>query len=127
MSEGQVFAWLAFVLVGMFVGFMSGYYIGYDHAIGIIKEDTRNTEWYRWPRVKILLDDHVHDYELAREVNNWLKKNVNKRDYMVKVLDDETQIQIPYCIFYIKDRNMALTLSIKHNISYTPGYGKGYQ
>ena len=76
MSEEQVFAWLLFVLAGMFVGFMSGYYIGYDRAMGIIKEDPRNTEWYRWPRVKVILNDHIHDYELAREVNNWLKKKI---------------------------------------------------
>lgn len=124
MSETQVFAWLAFVLVGMFVGFMSGYYIGYDRAMGVKTIDPSRNNWYQWSGVKIRLDDHIHDYELAREVNNWLRKNVNDSAYKVFVHDDETQIKDPYAVFYIKDRNIALTLSIKHNITYMKGFNR---
>lgn len=122
MSEGQAFAWVAFVLAGMSVGFMSGYFIGYDKAMGIKKIDPSNFNWYQWSSVKVRLDDHTHDYELAREVNEWLKKNVNDRDFKLFVHDDETLIADPYAVFYIKDKNIALTLSIKHNITYMKGF-----
>lgn len=124
MSEGQAFAWIAFVLAGMFVGFMSGYYIGYDKAMGIKQIDPKNFNWYQWSAVKVRLDDPVHDYELARQVNEWLKKNVNDSDFKVFVHDDETQVVDPYAVFYIKDRNIALTLSIKHNITYMKGFNR---
>ena len=127
MSEAQVIGWVAFVLAGMFTGFMSGYYIGYDRAIGIRKLDPRFSDWFRWPRVQVGLHDYKDDYALARELNDWLKKHVNRSDYYIKVQDDVNQPMPPYCVFYIKDRNVALTLSIKHNITYIPGYGKGYQ
>lgn len=127
MSELQAFSWIAFVLAGMSIGFMSGYYIGYDNAMGVIKEDPRNKEWYRWPRLRVPLDDICGDYQLARELNDWLQKNINKRDFVILVIDDESRPILPHCMFYIKDRNTALTLSIKHNITYVSGYGKGYQ
>lgn len=122
MSEGQVFAWLAFVLAGMFVGFMSGYYIGYDRAIGVKTIDPSRKTWYQWSGVRVRLDDHVHDYELAREVNDWLQKNVNDRDFKIFVHDDKTQGMGSYAAFYVKDRNIALTLSIKYNITYMKGF-----
>lgn len=124
MSETQAFVWIAFVLAGMFVGFMSGYYIGYDRAMGVKQIDPSNFNWYQWSCVKVRLDDYVHDYELAREINDWLKKNVNDRDFKVFVHDDETQVVDPYAVFYIKDRNIALTLSIKHNITYVKGFNQ---
>ncbi len=122
MSEGQVFAWLVFVIVGMFVGFMSGYYIGYDRAIGVKKIDPSNFNWYQWSSVRVRLDDHVHDYELARQVNDWLTKNVNDNDFKVYVHDDPTLVADPFAAFYIKDKNIALTLSIRHNITYMKGF-----
>lgn len=124
MSEAQVFAWLAFVLFAMFVGFLSGYYIGYDRAMGVKQIDPRNFNWYQWSSVRVRLDDHTHDYELAREINNWLKQNVNDRDFKIFVHDDETLIKDPYVAFYIKDRNIALTLSIKYNITYLKGFNR---
>ena len=124
MSEGQAFAWIAFVSVGMFVGFMSGYFIGYDKAKGVKQIDPSNFNWYQWPAVKVRLDDHVHDYELARQINAWLRKNVNDKDFKVFVHDDETQVVDPYAVFYIKDKNIALTLSIKHNITYVKGFNR---
>ena len=127
MSEYQVVAWLGFVIAAMFTGFVSGFYIGYDKAIETRREDPKNQEWYRWPRITIKLDDHLGDYQLAREVSYWIKENVNKLDYRMYVNDDEALTTYPHCVFHIKDRNIALTLSIKYNILYTPGYGKGYQ
>ena len=127
MSEYQVVAWLGFVAAAMFTGFVSGFYTGYDKAIETRKEDPKNQEWYRWPRVTVKLDDHLGDYQLAREISNWLKQNSNRLDYRMYVNDDEAITTYPHCVFHIKDRNVALTLSIKYNILYTPGYGKGYQ
>ena len=122
MSEGQILGWLAFVLAGMFVGFMSGYYIGYDRAMGVKQIDPKDFGWYQWSAVRVRLDDHVHDYELAREVNNWLTKNVNDRDFKVFVHDDPTLIADPFAVFYIRDKNIALTLSIRHNITFMKGF-----
>jgi hypothetical protein len=124
MSEEQIFAWLAFVLAAMFTGFMSGYYIGYDRAMGIKKLDPSNYNWYQWSAVKVRLDDHINDYELARIVNDWLTKNVNDRDFKVYVHDDPTLTADPFVVFYIKDKNIALTLSIKHNITYMKGFNR---
>ena len=56
MGEGQVIAWILFVLAGMFTGFMSGYFIGHDKAMEKIEYDPRRYEWYRWPKLKVELD-----------------------------------------------------------------------
>ncbi len=122
MSEGQVVAWIVFVVIAMFTGFMSGYYIGHDNAMGIKQKDPSNYSWYQWSAVKVRLDDHVNDYELARKVNEWLTKNINDSDFRVFVHDDPILIADPYAVFYIKDKNIALTLSIRYNITYVKGF-----
>ena len=127
MSDSLVLAWILFVLAGMFTGFMAGYFIGHDKAMEKIEYDPRRYEWYRWPKLKVGLDDYQNDYALARQVNQWLKDNVHQDNFKLQVMDDETQIVPPLAYFFIKDQNIALTLSIKHNILYIPGYGQGYQ
>lgn len=127
MSETQIIAWIGFVLAGMFTGFMTGYFIGFDRAMEKVDFDPRRYEWYRWPRVRVPLDDVKGDYALARELNKWLTDNVHEKKFKIQVLDGAEQVWPPHCVFFIQDRNIALTLSLKYNITYVPGYGEGYQ
>ena len=122
MSEGQTFAWLLFVVVAMFSGYLCGFFIGYDRAMDIKHKDPQYQDWYRWPRLKVNLYDHLGDYKQAREITDWLKENVSRHDFHVYVHDDAAGAFVPHAMFYVKDRNIALTLSIRYNITYFRGY-----
>lgn len=110
----------------MIIGFISGYYVGYDRTINELKKDPRNSESYRWPKLRINCI-RAEDHKLVREIHKWVTTHLHKKDFDFIVVGNGQNFAPPVATFFIKNPNIALTLSIKFNISYTPGYGSGYQ